>query len=835
MFNFSRYTPDDPDQASSSGAGLDNVLERAKQRQKRKRQEESFSSRSNVAAEASDKKQQKHKSKVAARPVRVETLEERDSRKAAAKAARKNHKDGGDEMVPDAAEAAKLTAADLATVSEILAVQQRQGQKGKAKKDKGKRARRDSVGSEASEGSVTATAQTETAAGESARTVQGQALARHGAGAGAGSGLAAASDHIVAVEEEDASEGMDMDSHSQIQSQSKGFGFGSSSTKAKAEPAAFVEQLFRASKESLPRAARVEDEDDEAMDSTEPIAPAPPPVSVAESMKQWGVSPVLIENLTSMGITGFFPVQRSVIPSVIKSHSLQYMQPRDLCVSAPTGSGKTIAYSLPILQTLLGREVVRLRALILLPSRDLAMQVHTVLKTLTKNTGLEVGLVTGQQGFEEEQSSLVGNIQQDNRNPRNSVSELSFSADMSNKKLWQSKAEPDGHSLVDVLVCTPGRLLDHLEYTAGFTLQHIRFLVLDEADRLLSNAYHGWISTLVQGVQTVRMASTAAHTGTAANSKLKDQSVQGFLNQSTSPPLQRLLFSATLTDNPRKLAMLNIRNPEVIRARAADGGSGLGEAADAGEEEELGGDDDVTAGFILPSTLTESMITCDAARRPHILVTTMIEAFARVDKLPALTATTSDEKEEQTPEFNARHKAHIICQNPGDLILVFASSVDTVHRLSRLLQILNGQSKNLLFGGEVVEMNRLVKADDRERILQQCRDGKIAVLVASDNMARGIDLPNIKLVINYDPPKFARSYVHRVGRTARANRAGHCLTIVMEGQLGTFKKMRSQISHSSSDKGQGLNKCKPGKTVEASVAPLVRAALKLLPASLQAE
>ena len=827
MFSFSRYTPDDPDQASS-GAGLDSVLERAKLRQKRKRQEESFSSRSDAAAEAASKKQQRHKAKAPVRPVRVETLDERDARKAAAKALRRNNKDGGDEMKPDSAEAAKLTASDLATVNEILAVQQGQHGQGKNKprKDKAKKARRDSVGSETSDSNEKA----KTGAKESSKVTQtddqtGSRSAGVKAGAAAGS-MIADGDENKEVEE-------DIDDIESIAIPTVG-------SKSKAEPAAFVEQLLRANKVAVPGAVRVEDEDDEAMDSTEPIAPAPPPVSVEESMQQWGVSPVLIENLVFMGITSFFPVQRSVIPSVIRSHSLQYMQPRDLCVSAPTGSGKTIAYTLPILQTLLSREVIRLRALILLPSRDLAVQVHSVLKTLTKNTGLEVALVTGQQGFEEEQNLLVGNIRQDNRNPRNTAIDLSFAADMSNKKLWQSKAEPDGNSRVDILVCTPGRLLDHLEYTAGFTLQHVRFLVLDEADRLLSNAYHGWIKSLVQGVQKVRMASTVEHT--AVSSNVRDQSVQGFLNQSTSPPLQRLLFSATLTDNPRKLAMLNIRNPEVIRSRAADGGSGLGDAADAGEEEEVGADDDITTGFILPSTLTESVVTSDAARRPAVLVTAMMEAFGRVGKLPLLSNTASsapisDEREEQTAEFNARHKAHIICQNVGDMILVFASSVDTVHRLSRLLQILNeqeGENENLLFGGGVVEMNRLVKAEDREKILQQAREGKISVLVASDNMARGIDLPNIKLVINYDPPKFARSYVHRVGRTARANRAGHSLTLVMEGQWGAFKKMRSQISHSTSD-DKGLNKCKPSKSVEASVAPLVRAALKKLPASLQAD
>ncbi len=259
------------------------------------------------------------------------------------------------------------------------------------------------------------------------------------------------------------------------------------------------------------------------------------------------------------------------------------------------------------------------------------------------------------------------------------------------------------------------------------------------------------------------------------------------------------------------------------------------------------------------------MASCDAARRPILLTTVILEAFRRMNQ-------TSDAKStgdgEPPSEIHARHSGHIICTEPGDMVLVFASSVDTVHRLSHLLKLINQQDQdltvnasvdstvaylnrhgiadNLLFGGGVAEINRTVKADDREKIMNLARSGKIAVLVASDNLARGIDLPNIKLVINYDPPKFPRSYVHRVGRTARANRLGHCLTLLKEGQVGAFRKMRSQITSSNNSQQAGpngqtsvdntqVNKCKPSKANEARVSVLVTAALKLLPSSLAAD
>jgi superfamily II DNA/RNA helicase len=77
--------------------------------------------------------------------------------------------------------------------------------------------------------------------------------------------------------------------------------------------------------------------------------------------------------------------------------------------------------------------------------------------------------------------------------------------------------------------------------------------------------------------------------------------------------------------------------------------------------------------------------------------------------------------------------------------------------------------------------------------MDACRAGTVAVLVSSDHMTRGIDLPNIRLVVNYDPPKHVKTYVHRAGRTARALRSGHCVTLLNVGQLGSFKKLRLEV------------------------------------------
>jgi superfamily II DNA/RNA helicase len=160
-----------------------------------------------------------------------------------------------------------------------------------------------------------------------------------------------------------------------------------------------------------------------------------------------------------------------------------------VCVAAPTGSGKTLTYVLPIVQRLALRVVVRLRALVVVPSRDLVSQVHDVFARFCGPLGLRVGSAHGQTSFRQEQDSLV---------------------DMHAPSL------PGGTSKVDVLVCTPGRLMDHLQTTRGFTLQHLSFLVIDEADRLLAQHYNDWVHQVIRTHTHIHIhthAHTHAHTG----------------------------------------------------------------------------------------------------------------------------------------------------------------------------------------------------------------------------------------------------------------------------------------------------------------------------------
>ena len=146
--------------------------------------------------------------------------------------------------------------------------------------------------------------------------------------------------------------------------------------------------------------------------------------------------------------------------------------PRDICASAPTGSGKTLAYALPIIQVLMNRVIIFLRAVIILPTRELASQVFKVFCRIAQNTTLKIALASGQNNLEFEQEIIIGN-----RSRKRSRHESYSSAEIHAR---EPSADYDvfGKSLVDILVCTPGRLLEHLENTEGFTLKNLRFLVL---------------------------------------------------------------------------------------------------------------------------------------------------------------------------------------------------------------------------------------------------------------------------------------------------------------------------------------------------------------------
>lgn len=182
------------------------------------------------------------------------------------------------------------------------------------------------------------------------------------------------------------------------------------------------------------------------------------------------------ESLKSMKIEHLFPVQKAVIPWLLKVHDLPArFRPRDICVSAPTGSGKTLAFAVPIVQILSERVEMKVRALIVLPVAELAKQVYTVFQKLTQNTNLSVVMFSTSFAFHLEQKRIV--------------------------EEYKGKF----YSMADIIVTTPGRLVEHIHSTQGFSLKSLKFLVIDEADKIMDQVrlficYLDYLSIFLESV-----------------------------------------------------------------------------------------------------------------------------------------------------------------------------------------------------------------------------------------------------------------------------------------------------------------------------------------------
>ncbi|XP_043102158.1 ATP-dependent RNA helicase DDX51 [Puntigrus tetrazona] len=384
-----------------------------------------------------------------------------------------------------------------------------------------------------------------------------------------------------------------------------------------------------------------------------------------------GICPTLLKKLETNGIKSFFPVQAEVIPAILESVSSGLLlgpggyRPRDICVSAPTGSGKTLAFVIPVVQALSKRVVREVRALAVLPTKELAQQVSKVFSTYTEGTGLKVVMITGQKSFPAEQTALS--------EIRGGVS----------------------HSSADIVVATPGRLVDHINKNSNFSLQHLRFLIIDEADRMIDSMHQSWALSL-------------------------------------SPPqipLQKLLFSATLTQNPEKLQLLDLHQPRLFSSTHS------GTEASAQSQ-------DV---FNFPQGLAEYYVPCSLSNKPLIII-------------------------------------HFLLWLKFRPVLCFTNSREAAHRLYLLVK---------LFGGvEVAEFSSKLSPSERQKTLKDFEQGKIPLLISTDAAARGIDIAGVKCVINYDAPQYIRTYIHRQGGQNSESREGRLsLHLPLKLQETCFLKM----------------------------------------------
>jgi ATP-dependent RNA helicase RhlE len=340
---------------------------------------------------------------------------------------------------------------------------------------------------------------------------------------------------------------------------------------------------------------------------------------------QLGLSAGVLDGVKAMGYTQPTPIQLRAIPLVLSG--------RDVIGSAQTGTGKTAAFALPILSKL-GSHSAGPRALILEPTRELAAQVETSFRDYARFTDLKVTVVFGGVGYGRQNDEL--------------------------------------RTGTDVLVSTPGRLLDHIGRGTA-RLDRVEFLVLDEADRMLDMGFLPDVRRIVDRCPRKRHTS---------------------------------LFSATIPPQIETLIQWAMHEPESI---------------------EIG-----------------------SRRSPAETVKHVIYPVAEAQKTELL--------------LELLDRVHY------ESVIVFCRTKHGADRAAHLLK----QNNHAVC---VLHSNRTQK--EREHALRGFREGRYEVLVATDIAARGLDIADVSHVINYDVPQHPEDYVHRIGRTGRAEASGDAFTIMV--------------------------------------------------------
>jgi len=347
------------------------------------------------------------------------------------------------------------------------------------------------------------------------------------------------------------------------------------------------------------------------------------------------LTPAVAQGIVDAGFTYCTPIQAQTLPLAL--------QGRDVAGQAQTGTGKTAAFLVALYQSLLtkpaapNRSRTSIRALIVAPTRELAVQIHKDAAVLGKHTALKLAVVFGGTDYEQQRRTLVEGV--------------------------------------DVLVGTPGRLIDYFKQQV-YDLRHVQVLVLDEADRMFDLGFIADIRYIL------RRLPRPEHR-------------------------QSMLFSATLSHRVLELAYEHMNNPELVR-------------------------------------IEPDKVTIDRIRQ-------VIYFPSMEEKLPLLIGLLRETEAHRT--------------------MVFVNTRRTAEKLETALRA-NGFNAQAL-SGDVPQKKRL-------QFLRQFHEGELAVLIATDVASRGLHIPDVSHIFNFDLPQDAPDYVHRIGRTARAGADGDAISFGCE-------------------------------------------------------
>ncbi|ODV88673.1 hypothetical protein CANCADRAFT_3320 [Tortispora caseinolytica NRRL Y-17796] len=358
------------------------------------------------------------------------------------------------------------------------------------------------------------------------------------------------------------------------------------------------------------------------------------------SFADLGIIDELCEACAELGYKEPSDIQKEAVPWAL--------QGRDVIGLAQTGSGKTAAFALPVLQAL-RENPAGLFAAVLAPTRELAFQISEQFEALGSGMGVRTTVIVGGMDMMAQSVAL-------SRKPH-------------------------------IVVATPGRLVDHLENTKGFSLKTLKWLVLDEADRLLDMDFGPSLDKILKAVPRER---------------------------------RTLLFSATMTSKVEKLQRASLVNPVKVT---------------------------VAEKYSTVKTLKQSMLFVPFKHRDTYLV-------------------------------------YLVNEMAGQSMIIFVRTCNDTQKIALILRLLG-------FGA--VPLHGQMSQSARLGALNKFKSGNRNILVATDVAARGLDIPQVDAVINYDLPEDSKSYIHRVGRTARAGRSGKSVNIVTQYDLEVFLRIEKTV------------------------------------------
>jgi len=374
------------------------------------------------------------------------------------------------------------------------------------------------------------------------------------------------------------------------------------------------------------------------------------PHSASPRFESFGLAAPLMQGIREAGFEYCTPIQAQTLPIALAG--------RDVAGQAQTGTGKTAAFLVALYQALLTRPVAHsrqrtsIRALIVAPTRELAVQIHRDAEVLGRYTGFKQAVVYGGVDYEKQRRQLEEGV--------------------------------------DVLIGTPGRLIDYFKQHV-FDMRHAQVLVLDEADRMFDLGFIADIRYLLRRLP-------APH------------------------HRQSMLFSATLSHRVLELAYEHMNNPELVR--------------------------------IEPDKMTVDLVR-------QIMYYPSME-----EKLPLLVG--------------------LLRQYEARRTMIFVNTKRAAERLESTLRA-NGFHAQAL-SGDVPQNKRL-------KFLRDFHNGDLAVLIATDVASRGLHIPEVSHVFNFDLPQDAADYVHRIGRTARAGADGDAISFACEDTAVSLPEIEEYIGH----------------------------------------